>query len=241
MFTFAVSGVAEPHGWGREAAKWGIVAHVIPQPSGHGAPPGQHGHCGIVRMQTPGCQHMCPDQRGKGRQRRRAGPHPVGQRRGIEIDPLTGKCGALPVQRQMLQELVAQDARKQLWPGPSARDRVERCRGLDDVLAVAAGEFLAYRLNHLELARDHLQRLGDALPQFAQALAATARAMCRHGDDDPFAREIGAQRLATVIAPGRCRPHGRIRSVFRRILGVRRLQIFQFEFELGQQTAPPLR
>ncbi|MDT8873416.1 hypothetical protein RAA17_25585 [Komagataeibacter rhaeticus] len=29
----------------------------------------------------------------------------------------------------MLQELVAQDARKQLWPGPSARDRVERCRG----------------------------------------------------------------------------------------------------------------
>ncbi|GCD75133.1 hypothetical protein NBRC3299_1425 [Acetobacter pasteurianus NBRC 3299] len=141
----------------------------------------------------------------------------------------------------MLQELVAQDGRQQPWAGASARDRMEGGGWLGDALAVPAGELLPHRLYDLELARDHLQRLGDALPQFAQTIAATARTLCRCGDDDPLARQVGTQGLASPVAPGCCRADSGIRRIFGRVLGERRLQFFQFEFELGQQAAPPLR
>src|SRR5215216_601610 len=78
----------------------------------------------------------------------------------------------------MLPVFLEQDHRQQARAGPAARDHMKRRRRLADLLAVAAGEFLADTLDHLPLPRDHLQRLGDVLAQFAQSRAAAAQAGC---------------------------------------------------------------
>jgi hypothetical protein len=49
----------------------------------------------------------------------------------------------------MLAVLLEQDHRQQAWAGPTAGDHMEGCRSLADLLAVAAGEFLADMLDHL--------------------------------------------------------------------------------------------
>jgi hypothetical protein len=65
----------------------------------------------------------------------------------------------------MLAELLEQDHRQQAWAGPAARCDVEWGRRLADRLAVAAGELPAHMLDHLPLALQHLQRLGNILAQ----------------------------------------------------------------------------
>jgi hypothetical protein len=67
----------------------------------------------------------------------------------------------------MLAVLLEQDHRQQAWAGPTAGDHMEGCRSLADLLAVAAGEFLADMLDYLPPPRDYLQRLGEVLAQFA--------------------------------------------------------------------------
>ena len=96
----------------------------------------------------------------------------------------------------MLPVLLEQDHRQQARTGPAARDHMERRRRLADLLAVAAGELLAHVLDHLPLARDHLQRLGDIFAQLAQPRAAAALAGCRSRLDHPLARQMLGERLA---------------------------------------------
>jgi len=90
----------------------------------------------------------------------------------------------------MLAELVKQDHRQKIGAGPTARDGMERGRGLADLLAIAAGELLAHRLDHFPLARNDLEGLGDVLTQLAQPIAATALAAHGTGRDDAFARKM---------------------------------------------------
>ncbi len=134
------------------------------------------------------------------RQRGGAGADLVGERRQAEIDALAGIAFGLPVQRLVLAELLEQDHGEQARAGPAARRRVERCRCLRDALAVAAGELLAHGLDHLPLARDHLQRLGDVLAHFNDALRAAAAAGGRRLDDHPLARQMRRKRLARRAA-----------------------------------------
>jgi hypothetical protein len=96
-------------------------------------------------------------------QRRGAGAHLVGQRRQAQRDALTRVALALPVQRLMLAELLEQDHRQKPRPRKTARRDVERRRRLGDRFALAAGKSFANRLDHLPLARDDLERLGDIL------------------------------------------------------------------------------
>ena len=105
----------------------------------------------------------------------RAGADPVGQGRDVEVDAFASVGFALPVERLMLAELGVKDHRQQARPGPAARDGMERRRRLGDLLARPAGELLPHRLDHLPLARDDFQRLGDVLAELGQ-LAAAARA-----------------------------------------------------------------
>ena len=73
---------------------------------------------------------------------------------------------------------------------------MERRRRLADLLAIPAGELLADVLDHLPLARDRFQRLGNGLAQFAQPPAAAAKASGRSGHDQSFARQMFRERFA---------------------------------------------
>ena len=108
---------------------------------------------------------------------------------------------ALPVQRLMLAELLEQDHGQQVGAGKAARRHMERRRRLGDRLAVPARELLAHRLDHLPLARDHLQRLGDVLAQLGQLRRAAAGAALRRGDHDALARQM---RRGTACATAAC-------------------------------------
>ncbi len=89
----------------------------------------------------------------------RAGANLIGQCGKAEVNSFPCITFGLPVQRLVLPELLEQDHRQQVRPRPSARGRVEGCRRLTDLLAIAAGELLPHGLDHLPLARDHLKRL----------------------------------------------------------------------------------
>ena len=71
------------------------------------------------------------------------------------------------------------------------------------LLAVAAGELLTDMLDHLPLPRDHLQRLGDVLAQFAQPRAAAAQANGRSGLDHPIARQMLGEGLTRRAFAGK--------------------------------------
>ena len=74
----------------------------------------------------------------------------------------------------MLAERLEEDRRQQVRPGPATRGRMERCRGLRDLLALAAGDLLPHRLDRLPPPQDHLQRLGDILAHLHDAIRAAA-------------------------------------------------------------------
>ena len=122
--------------------------------------------------------------------------HLVGQGGQTQGHALLGVALGLAVQRLVLAELLEGDHRQKSRPGPAARDYMERRGGLADLLAVPAGELLAHVLDHLPLARDHLQRLGDVLAKLGQSRAAAAEAGVRPRHDDPFAGQVFGERLA---------------------------------------------
>ena len=115
---------------------------------------------------------------------------------------------------------------------------MERRRRLADLLAVPAGELLADMLDHLPLARDHLQRLGDILAQLAQPAAAAAKASSRSRHDDPLARQMLGKRLARGALAGEGR---HIRGLGHRhlggdlVLGGRTLQFLELQLDLVEK------
>jgi hypothetical protein len=189
VFPGPVAGVAE-HGRRRRRPREGsIVAHIGPEPPRDRPAAGEHRHCGVIAVQAFGGEHMGVDQRHQRRERGGAGADPVGDGRDAELDALSGVGLALAVQRQVLAELRLEGHGQQVRPGPAAGDRMERRRRLGDRLAGAAGEPLAYGLDHLPLPRHHLQGLGDVLAQLGEpATAAGAGGGC--GDHDTFPRQM---------------------------------------------------
>ena len=147
----------------RAPAKRAVIAHVGPDMPLDRLPLGQDWNGGVVAVQPLGGQNMSLDQCIKWQQGRRAGADLVGQRRQAQINALAPVAFALPVQRLMLAELLEQDHGQQVGAGKAARRHMERRGRLSDRLAIPARELLAHRLDHLPLARDHLQRLGDVL------------------------------------------------------------------------------
>src|SRR5690349_1648116 len=119
-------------------------------------------------MKALGREHMALEQV----EERHHGECPVadliGQRRQRQVDPLAPEARTLAVERDMHAELVEQDRRQQLWADEAARSGMERRGRLADLLAIAAGELLAYRLDQLEAARDLLQSPGHILTDLRQ-------------------------------------------------------------------------
>ena len=90
----------------------------------------------------------------------------------------------------MLAVLLEQQHGEEAESGPSARDNVEWCWRLRDLLAISAGELLADGLDDLPLAEDHFQGLGDVLAQLRQPGAAAGRARTRRRHDNALARQV---------------------------------------------------
>ena len=179
----------------------------------------------------------------QGAKRDASSSYPVGQGRDVDLDALGGHGPALPGERQMHGELVADDHRQQARPGAPARDRVVRRRRLGDGLAGPAAELLPHRLHHLPLLGHHLQRLRDVFPQLDQIAATTAGAGLGRGQHDPLARQVGRQRRPLGLAAGEGAHRGIAVVGFARarVLGRRCLQLLQLQFQLIQQLVAPFR
>ena len=205
---------------------------------------GQDRHGRVVAMQPLGSQHVALDQRMQRLQDARAGANLVGQRRHAQIDAFAPVALALAVQWLMLAEFLEQDHGQQVRPGKSPRRDMERRRRLRDRLAFPARELLAHRLDDLPLARDHLQRLGDILPELRQLRRPAARTTLWRGNDYTLARQmIGewlARRPLALERLYRLRPGYRFLGR-QLVLGRRRFQIFQLKFHLLQQPRFALR
>jgi len=151
-------------------------------------------------MDALGRKDMGPDRLDQRHQRCRTGPHPVGERRDVEIDAFARVDVALAMERQMQAILGKQQMGEQPWPPTPTRDRVRGRRRLRDLLARPARELLAHVLDHLPLARDELQRLGHILAELVQN-AAAAWTGARPRIDDALARQMLGQRPARRLAP----------------------------------------
>src|SRR5674476_1107769 len=89
---------------------------------------------------------------------------------------LLGVAFGLAVERLMLPKLLEQNHGQKIGAGPAPGDHMERRRSLADLLTVPTGELLADVLDHLPLARDRFQCLGDIFAQLAQPPTAAAKA-----------------------------------------------------------------
>src|SRR5690606_28549254 len=98
----------------------------------------------------------------------------IGESGQAEINTLACNALALAVQRLMLAIFVEGHHGDQAGPGPATRDDMEWRWRLANLLAGPAGELLAHRLDHLPLAGNDLQRLGDILAHLHDAVRAAA-------------------------------------------------------------------
>jgi hypothetical protein len=161
----------------------------------------------------------------------------IGQGRDVEVDAFAGIAFALPVQRLMLAILAVKDHRQQARPDMAAWNRVERRRRLGDLLARPAAELLAHGLDHLPLARHHLQGFGDRLAELGE-LAAAARARDRRRDHDTLARQMRRKRRPRRLAAGEgVHRRALARQDSRFVLGGAGHRFLELQFQLVEQLA----
>ncbi len=212
-----------------------VIPHIRPDPAGRAFALRQDADGGVVAMKALGREHMTLDQLEQRHDGEGSVADLVGQRRQRQIDPLGLEAHALAVERDMHAEFVEQNRRQQLWADEAAGRRMERCRRLADLLAIAAGELLAYRLDDLKATRNLLQRLGHILADLRQPRSAAAGAGRWSLDDDALTFDVVRPRFAHrplaregAHALGFCR--GSLRSQL--ILGRRGGEFFELQFQL---------
>ena len=135
----------------------------------------------------------------------------------------------------MLPELLEQDHREKTGTGPAPGDHVERRWSLADLLTVPASELLAHMLDHLPLARDRFQRLGDIFAQLAQPSATAAKASRRSRHDHPLAWKMLGEGLARRALAGERRhrrglAHSHLGGDL--VFGGRALQLLELQLDL---------
>ena len=201
MLAPAIARVVE-HRRGRPGAAEGlVVSNINPAPPGIGLAFGQNRHGRIVAMQALG-RHDMSFHKAKERIERRADrAHRVGHGRQRDRHAFQGITLGLTVQRLVLTELLEHDHRQEARPRPSPRDDMERRRRLRDLLAIAAGELLPHRLDHLPLTGLRFQRARHILAELAQAIA---RRSIRMPSADRSPRARGEDGRGTYCARDAC-------------------------------------
>jgi len=183
-------------------------------------------------------EHVSADQLGERPQKDGAAADLVGERRHAEIDALARIALGLPIERLVLPILLEQDHGEQARPGEAARQHRERRRRLADLLAVSAGELLAYDLYHLPLPWHRLEPLGHVLAELGEPARAAAGARRRAGHHHALARQMRRERLARGLpASERANRRGCRRLLGRKlVLAVRGFQLLELELHLVEQA-----
>src|SRR5438874_7287415 len=162
----------------------------------------------------------------------------IGQRRHAEIDALAPVPFGLPIERLMLPILLEQDHGEQARSGKAAWQHMERRRRLADLLAIPAGELLAYDLHDLPLPRNHLELLGHVLTELRKPARAAAVAGGWTWHDHALARQMRGERLAGgPLAGERVNLRGRCRLLSRNlVLGRRGFQLLELKLHLVDEA-----
>src|SRR5689334_1254607 len=151
-------------------------------------------------MDTLGREDMASDRLDQRHQGCGGSTHPVRESRDVEVDAFALVDLALTMERQVQAILGEQDMGQQLGPCTPACNRMRGGWRLGDRFASPANELLAHVLDHLPLAWNELQRLGDVLADLAQPAIAAAWAGGRHRIDKAFPRQMLWQRPAGWLA-----------------------------------------
>lgn len=174
-------------------------------------------------------------------QRGGTGSDLIGQGREAQVDALARITVRLSVQRLMLAELLEEDHGQEVRSCPSPGRRMERRGRLTDLLAFPAGELLPDRLDYLPLPRNDLQRLGDVLTHLRDTIRAAAVTAGRGLDHHALTGKMFGERFACRLAARESANLGRLRRLLGldRILGGRRFQFLELQFQLIDQPGPP--
>ncbi len=141
----------------------------------------------------------------------------------------------------MLAKLLEHDHGQEARAGPSPGDGMERRRRLADFLAIAAGELLPDRLDHLPLARHQFQRPRHVLAELAKAIAAAAFTSRRSFDHHPLPGKVLREGLALSALERKSAHRRRLRhGSFRRklVLGGVGFQLFERQRQLLDHPRP---
>src|SRR5436305_1680458 len=134
-------------------------------------------------MHALGGKDMGLDQPKDGHQGEGRRTNLIGKRGDAQRHAFASEALRLAVERLVLPILLEQQHGEEAWPCPATRHDMEWRGRLRDLLAVTAGELLAYGLDDLPGTRDYLQRLGYILAQLRQAHASTGRTGTRRRND----------------------------------------------------------
>jgi len=190
MLALTIAGVVAQHAGRREAAEGFVVAHVIPDPGDIGLVLGQQRDRRVVGVELVCRQNMRFKQQEQGPGYRSNGTNLVGQRRQAQRDAFRFKPVALTVERLMQAVLLEDEVGEEVRAEHSARRHMEGRRGLADLLALPARDFLADRADHLVTCRFLLERLGNVGGQTAKIIRSAARALLARRHDHVLAGQV---------------------------------------------------
>jgi hypothetical protein len=221
-----------------------VVTGIGPELTGLGAPaPGiEHGRCGLVGKQLARALQRLQQSLVHRPEQESGAPDPVGERRTIEDDALTGEDLRLAIERQVVGVFGAAHLRDQRVGGQAALDQPGRCRGLyERVLAGPAGVARAADHQYPELRRHHVEPLGHVLANLVQGTRAARAGGAVDVDEGLDPRQMSWERPAvgaTFADPDRLL--GRLGLLGGKTRGLDLLGLFQPEQELvlGQALGP---
>jgi len=160
-----------------------IVAGNRPEVAGLGpaATRVEHRRLGLVDEQLRRAEQVLADQAPQRLELGRRVPHPAGERRAVDGDPLAGQHLCLAIERRVVGILRHQHVRHHPLGGQAALDQPDRRRRLRHrARAGSAAVFRAAGDDDLVACRDHVEALGPVLADDVHgAVAARARRLFR--------------------------------------------------------------
>ena len=134
-------------------------------------------------------------------------PDPIGKRRSVEVDALSGIDLCLAIKRQMIGVFGDQDLRDRRLGRDAALDQPVRRRSLDDnALAGPAAIARSPCNENTELGGYNVEPFGDIFADDMEPMPAARTGLVLNVDDGLDPRQVSRQRA--TVRPALCRPFG---------------------------------